>query len=158
MAWCRQASSKFLNQCWLRSVSPNDVIRLDVSALLFWQILQSYSTNGTLLAPLVDALIYGLPSFTSWGTPTSNLNAIISLHQPLRGTVEHQDSQEFTKVCTEISFESGASTIYSTVPILHGHLFSKMPTTDTPELARDSEVLGVFIWMQRIMYALLDSL
>ena len=27
MAWCRQATSHYLNQCWLRSMSPNGVIR-----------------------------------------------------------------------------------------------------------------------------------
>ena len=26
MAWCRQASSHYLNQCWSRSLSPNDII------------------------------------------------------------------------------------------------------------------------------------
>ena len=27
MAWCRQAASHYLSQCWLRSMSPNDVTR-----------------------------------------------------------------------------------------------------------------------------------
>ena len=47
MAWCRQATSHYLNQCWHRSVSPYGVIRpqLDESTA-GWQLKSPQSLSG----------------------------------------------------------------------------------------------------------------
>ena len=37
MAWCRQATSHYLCQCWPRSMSPNDVTRPQCKWVLFLQ-------------------------------------------------------------------------------------------------------------------------
>ena len=52
MAWCRQATSHYLSQCWLRSMSPYDVIRpqwvnklVDILQTAFASTFTSHTDN-----------------------------------------------------------------------------------------------------------------
>ena len=46
MAWCRQAPSHYLNQCWLKSISPHGVTRPQwVKGVIFKLIIQTNSLD-----------------------------------------------------------------------------------------------------------------
>ena len=50
MAWCRQAASHYLSQCWPRSMSPNGVTKPQwVKALRYWsRVWTAHFQNGVL--------------------------------------------------------------------------------------------------------------
>ena len=48
MAWCRQATSHYLSQCWPRSMSPNGVTMPQWVKPITWVCLDFGATNETL--------------------------------------------------------------------------------------------------------------
>ena len=99
MAWCHQATSHYLSQCWPRSMSPNGVIRpqwvnddhstyylqvLDMM-LSFFLVKQAPWNDGPMRGPILHKIIYGKVHYTgqqhkffSYLIRSNNIQTIVS--------------------------------------------------------------------------------
>ena len=65
MAWCRQAASHYLSQCWPRSLSPHDITRPQ-RVNVYYQIILNFCTYGDSSAVLMLWLLQNVAVATSW--------------------------------------------------------------------------------------------
>ena len=74
MAWCRQAASHYLNQCWPRSLSPNGVTRpqwVNSHMLAHWVVLSVLQMTENIVYLIVSILYHGC--FSRWSVKTRSL-------------------------------------------------------------------------------------
>ena len=76
MAWCRQATSHYLSQCWPRSMSPNGITRAanlwNIISVFCWKnfrILSNFSVSLNLFLTRLKTFIRQLPIYSGGTHP-----------------------------------------------------------------------------------------
>ena len=79
MAWCRQATSHYLSQCWLSSLSPYGVIRPQWVKDCLYRYMNSYHKNKTvvILSYLYNGNTYTGKMVYSYQNSSQYINRIV---------------------------------------------------------------------------------
>ena len=82
MAWCRQATSHYLNQCWPRSMSPYGVTR--PQWVNYWHHIVTYILIHTGSGNTWTNLCWFIISRVQWHSSSDNFHKKYLIHQSLK--------------------------------------------------------------------------
>ena len=117
MAWCRQATSHYLGQCWPRSMSPNDVTRpqwVNLTWCTFGVRVFPHKLFSGLTSHLVDAFIMGHPELIHCWSCFSEYFQFHSLWSTHRYLVASENL---------FSLSLNYGTLLATLPLVRQYLF-----------------------------------